>query len=106
MLLKNVFVCSPRLDGEGGRKSSHLYRLVSFARDYTHIFIIVGDNDVKTLSVGKILQNFLAFERDVWPSRVKFTGNMRRKDLCADTVSSNNIFLSSQLGYKFKKKQR
>ena len=28
---------------------------------------------------------------------------MRRKDLCADTVSANNVFLSSHLGNKFKK---
>ena len=102
-LFENFSVSSPRLDGEGGRRSAHLYKLVSFARNYTHNFVIVGDNDVKNTSVGKILHNFLDFERSVWPSRVKFAGNMRRKDLCADTVSSNNVFLSSHLGYKFKK---
>ena len=102
-LFETFFVSSPRLDGEGGRRSAHLYKLVTFAQNYTHIFVIVGDNDVKSTSVGKILQNFLDFERSVWPSRVKFAGNMRRKDLCADTVSANNVFLSSHLGYKFKK---
>ena len=79
-------------DGEGGRRSEHLIDLVEFAREFTHILVIVGNNDVKTQNIGYILQKVLEFKKAVWPSRVKFAGHMRRGDLDPVLVANNNIF--------------
>ena len=85
-------------DGEGGRRSEHLIDLVEFAREFTQILVIAGDNDVKTQNIGYILQKILEFKKAVWPSKVKFAGHMRRGDLDPVLVAKNNTFLSENLG--------
>ena len=35
-------------NGDGGRRSEHVIDLVDFAQEFTHILVIVGDNDLKT----------------------------------------------------------
>ena len=89
-------------DSEGGRRSAHLLQLVDFAKNFTHVFVIVGDNDVAEESIEYILGNFVLFLDAVWPTRVKFAGNMRRRDLDPVLVSNNNIFLSDRLGKHYK----
>ena len=89
-------------NSEGGRRSSHLLNLVNFAAQFSHIVIIVGDNDVNSVPVETILSNYNDFTNAVWPSKVKIVGHMRRKDLDAELVSSNNMFLSEALGICFK----
>ena len=89
-------------DSEGGRRSTHLRNLVNLAAEFTHIVVIVGDNDVNNVPVETILSNYEAFNNAVWPSKVKFVGHMRRKDLDVELVSYNNIFLSDALGMCFK----
>ena len=42
------------------------------------------------------------FKAAIWPTEVKFAGNMRRKDLDAALVASNNSFFSENLGIHFK----
>ena len=64
--------------------------------------MIVGDNDVNSRSKFFILSKFLAFKDAIWPTQVKFAGNMRRKDLDQDTVASNNAFFSENLGCHYK----
>ena len=76
--------------------------MVQFASQFTHILVIVGDNDAKSESVENILKNYLAFENGVWPSRVKFVGHMRRNDLSPKLVQHNNSYLSEKLGYRYK----
>ena len=89
-----------KYDGEGGRRSEHLIDLVEFAREFTHILVIAGDNDVKTQNIGYILQKLLEFKKAVWPS--KFAGHMRRGDLDPVLVANNNTFLSENLGVNYK----
>ena len=89
-------------NSKGGCRSSHLLNLVNFAAQFSHIEIIVGDNDVNSVPVETILSNYNAFTNAVWPSKVKIVGHMRRKDLDAELVSSNNMFLSEALGICFK----
>ena len=89
-------------EGEGGRRCEHLIDLVDFAREFTHILVIVGDNDVKTQKIGYILKKYLEFKKAVWPSKVKFAGHMRRGDLDPVLVANNNIFLSENLGVHYK----
>ena len=86
----------------GGRRCDDLYDLVEYARSFTHIFVIVGDNDVKDRKIDYILKKYLEFQNAVWPSNVKFAGNMRRGDLDPVVVTNNNIFLSENLGVNFK----
>ena len=76
--------------------------MVNLASEYTHVFVIVGDNDARYLHVDAILENFLAFKDAIRPTRVKFAGHMRRNDLPADLVSSSNIFLAEALGINYK----
>ena len=76
-------------------------RVCSWTRE-AHVFVIVGDNDVRERSVGYILENLLRFKEAVWPTRVKFAGHMRRKDLNTSVVANNNTFLSEKLGVNFK----
>ena len=76
--------------------------MVNYAANFSHIFVIVGDNDVNTESVEFILNRFNEFSDAVWPSKVKFCGHMRRKDLNSDLVASNNSFLSEQLGLNYR----
>ena len=59
-------------NGVGGRRCSDLEYLVDFANTFSHVFVIVGDNDVRERSVGYILENFLRFKEAVWPTHVKF----------------------------------
>ena len=79
-------------DALGGRRCDDLYDLVEYARSFTHIFIIVGDNDVKNRKIEYILEKYLEFQNAVWPSNVKFAGNMRRGDLDPVMVTNNNVF--------------
>ena len=79
-------------DGQIGCQSEHLIELVHFAREFTHILVIVGDNDVKLHKIWYILQKYLEFKETVWPSKVKFAENMRRGDLVALLVANNNSF--------------
>ena len=97
-----MLVCRPHYNGVGGRRSADLIGLVDMARDYTHIFVIVGDNDVNSLDICYIYKNYRAFSRAVWPSKVMFSGHLRRKDLDADLVANNNIYLSNMLENQYK----
>ena len=75
---------------------------MEFARSFTHIFIIVGDNDVKDRKIEYILKKFLEFQNAVWPLNVKFPGKMKRRDLDPVMITNNNVFLSKNLGVIFK----
>ena len=98
---KNFF-CSPTYDGEGGRRCHHLMSLVSVARKYKSVFVIVGDNDAKTRSVQYICLKFMEFRDAIWPTQVIFAGHMRRNDLPAKLVAENNMFLRNNLGYQLR----
>ena len=76
--------------------------LVTDARQYKGVFVIVGDNDAKTKSVQYICLKFMEFRDAIWPTKVIFAGNMRRKDLPPEMVSKNNMFLRNQLGSQLK----
>ena len=76
--------------------------LVAQTRGYSHAFVIVGDNDVKNLNVNLICQKFKEFSQRVWPTKVKFAGHMRRKDLPVHLVAYNNMFLRNKLGPQLK----
>ena len=76
--------------------------MVNLASEFTHIFVIVGDNDVNYQPVEYIASKFNEFSDAVWPAKVKFCGHMRRKDLNAFLVANNNIFLSEELGMSYK----
>ena len=89
-------------DAQGGRRSEHLIDLVDFARQFTHILVIVGDNDVKSQKIWYVLEKYLEFKKAVWPSKVKFAGHMRRGDLDPVLVANYNIFLSENLGVHYK----
>ena len=93
---------SVKYDGEGGRRCQHLMSLVTDARQYKGVFVIVGDNDAKTKSVQYICLKFMEFRDAIWPKKVIFAGNMRRKDLPPEMVSKNNMFLRNQLGSQLK----
>ena len=49
-----------------------------------------------------MIEKFRVFRDAIWPSKVKFAGNLRRGDLDSDVVSYNNIVLSESLGVHFK----
>ena len=76
--------------------------LVKKAREFTHVFVIVGDNDAKSMPVQYICGKFKEFRNAVAPTVVKFAGNMRRKDLPPELVSKNNMFLRNNLGFQIK----
>ena len=99
---RTIFFCSAQYDSQGGRRSRDLIHLANFASAYTHILVIVGDNDVNSDPVENILGHYNDFSNAVWPSHVKFAGHMRRKDLDADLVAYNNTYLSQNLGNFFK----
>ena len=48
------------------------------------------------------MKKYLEFQNAVWPSNVKFAGNMRRGDLDPVMVTNNTIFLSENLEVNFK----
>ena len=72
------------------------------ASEYTHVFVIVGDNDAKSKSISYICQKIIEFRDAVWPTEVKFAGHLRRKDLLPQSVSKNNMFLRNKLGCHLK----
>ena len=72
------------------------------AKQFSHVFVIVGDNDAKTKPVGFISKKFEEFRDAIWPTEVKFAGHMRRKDLPQELVSKNNMYLRNKLGYQLK----
>ena len=41
----------------------------------------MDDNDAKTMWVSYIYRIFVEFRDAVWPTKVKFSGHLRRKDL-------------------------
>ncbi|XP_075263932.1 uncharacterized protein LOC142355751 [Convolutriloba macropyga] len=93
---------APVYNGVGGRRSGDLLHLVDLAREFTHVFVVVGDNDVNSMDVSDIYENFRRFSLAIRPTNVKFAGNLRRKDLDVNLVASNNNFLSENLGYQYK----
>ena len=100
--LYTSFCCSGEYDALGGRRCPDFAGLVEKTRNFTHIFVIVGDNDAQNQTVDFILQKFKKFKNDVCPSKVKFAGNMRRRDLNPVMVANNNIYLGEKLGRNFK----
>ena len=44
---------------------------------------------------------FSNFKAAIWPTEVKFAGNMRRKDLDVALVARNNSFFSENVGIHF-----
>ena len=72
------------------------------ASEYTHVFVIVGDNGAKSKSISQICQKFIEFCDAVWPTEVKFAEHMRRKDLLPQLVSKNNMYLRNKLGCQLK----
>ena len=76
--------------------------MVDYASNFSHVFVILGDNDVQNRSINYISTKFQRFKDAVYPTKVKFAGNMRRKDLDATLVSNNNIFLSNRFGVHYK----
>ena len=62
----------------------------------------MGDNDAKTMPVSYIYRKFVEFRDAVWPTKVKFSGHLRRKDLPPQLVSKNNMFLRNKLGSQLK----
>ena len=94
--------CSVEFDFEGGRRVAHLPSLVEKASNFTHVFVIVGDNDMKTSSVYYIYRHFVEFSNAVWPAQVRFSGRFKRRDLCPNKVEDYNIFLHEKLGRQYK----
>ncbi|XP_075261615.1 uncharacterized protein LOC142353269 [Convolutriloba macropyga] len=86
----------------GGRSCRDLIHLANYASNFSHILVIVGDNDVNFRSVDFILDKYKEFIDAVWPSKVKITGHMRRKDLDPIVVSNNNAYLSQELVVHYK----
>ena len=76
--------------------------LVPKATKYTHVFVIVGDNDALYKSMHYICRKYKEFRDAIWPTKVMFAGHMRRKDLPVELVSKNNMFFRNQLGYLLK----
>ena len=72
---------SPSYDAIGGRRCEDLMGLVENAKCFTHVFVIVGDNDANTMPIQYICAKFKEFRDSVAPTVVKFAGNIRRKDL-------------------------
>ena len=72
------------------------------ARTYSHVFVIVGDNDAKTKSIHYICNKYKEFRDAIWPTEVMFARHMRRKDLPAELVSKKNMFLRNKLGHQLK----
>ena len=76
--------------------------LVKVAREYNCVFVIVGDNDAKTQSMHSICQKFEEIRDAVFPTKVKFAGHLRRKDLPQELVAKNNMFYRNKLGFQMK----
>ena len=76
--------------------------LVEKAKCFTQVFVIIGDNDAKTLPIQFICANFKEFRDSVAPTVVKFAGKMRQKDLPWELASKNNMFFRNNLGYQLK----
>ena len=76
--------------------------MVDFAREFTHVFVTVGDNDAQQRSPNYILSRVFTIKDAIWPTRVKFAGHMRHRDLSPTVVSNNNAFLSEKLGVHIK----
>ena len=72
--------------------------LVRKAKMHSHLFVIVGDNDVNSISVEEIYKNYKKFEEAIWPTKVRFCGHLRRKDFDLKKVERNNLFLYQKLG--------
>ena len=100
---KEIEICfRAQYDAVGGRCVADLMDLADFAKLFTHVFVIVGDNDAAQRTINFILGRFLQFKNAIWPTRVKFAGNMRRHDLNPVLVANNNIYLSEKLGVQHK----
>ena len=78
--------------------------MVPLARKFTHVFVIVGDNDVAELPVENIYQNYKNFSEMIYPTNVRFCGHFKRKDFDRNpkVVEENNLFLYKKLGYQYK----
>ena len=73
-----------------GRGSADFKHLVEYASSFTHVFKIIGDNDVQERKIENILLKFLQFKNDIRPTKVKFAGIMRQSHL-DPVVMANNI---------------
>ena len=93
---------SARFDAEGGRRVADLPDLVEFASNFSHVFVIVGDNNVKFDSVEYIYRHYINFADALWPSTVRFSGHFKRGDLNPIKVENNNLFLHEKLGRLYK----
>ena len=76
--------------------------LAKKARTYSHVFVIVADNDAKTKSIHCICNKYKEFRDAIWLTEVTFAGHMRRKDLPAELVSKKNMFLRNKLDHQLK----
>ena len=100
--LNDFYFCRPEFDARGGRRSGDLPHLATHAKNFTHVFVIVGDNDVKELHVADIYDNYRKFANLVYPTKVRFCGHFKRKELSAKQIELNNLFLYRKLGYRYK----
>ena len=76
--------------------------LVDDAKNFTHVFVIVCDNDAKSVSANMICKKFFEFQKAIYPTDVKFACHMRRKDIPQELVASNNMFFRNKLGFRMK----
>ena len=76
--------------------------LVRKASRFTHVFVIVGDNDAKERSVEYIYENFRKLANAVYPTKLRFCGHFKRKDLAKETVQNNNLYYYRRFGVQYK----
>ena len=89
---------NPEFDGAGARKNFHVRGLISKASAYSHVFVIVHDNDALSLDKREILHNVLDIESAVWSTQFMFMWHMKRKGLAASLVQ----LLKKHLGNRYK----
>ena len=92
----------PQFNAVSGRRSCDIKSLVTKAAMFSHVFVMLGDKDVREQSTQNIYENYRQFEEAVYPTKVRFCGHFKRKDLLKGTVESNNLFYYKKLGRKYK----
>ena len=62
-----ISLCNLNVFLGGGRRTQHLGELVPVANTYANVIIIVGNNDVGTLTDWQIIQNLRNFLENLRP---------------------------------------
>ena len=94
---------SPTYDGVGGRGTWHLRFMVPVANNYSHVFVMCGNNDLKGSNREQIFHNYQQFVDALNENIVvRIVGMFPRLDYNAQKVTEFNHALAARFGNIYK----